>query len=85
MKFILHQEDLTIGDLEKSCELITQCSHHQSAEDTHLWPELFLGGYPLQDMVLDKSFIEKYTESLEKLNQFFISADGGKSTHLLEG
>ena len=40
MKFILHQQDITIGDLEKACDLITSSNHPESNNNEthlHLW------------------------------------------------
>ena len=46
---------------------------------------MFLGGYPLQDIVLDKSFITKYQNSLEQLNKHFLSTDNKNQVHLFGG
>ena len=88
MKFVLHQQDITIGDLERACELLTSSNHPESYNNEthlHLWPEMFLGGYPLQDIVLDKSFITKYQNSLEQLDTHFLNTDNKNQVHLFGG
>lgn len=84
MKFILHQQDITIGDLDRAYELITE---QKSLKDSviHLWPEMFLGGYPLQDIVLDKSFIKAYQNTLEKIHEHFLQATESNQYHFFGG
>lgn len=42
----------------------------------HLFPELYLTGYPLQDLCLQKSFITSYLELLESINKLAQQAKG---------
>ena len=67
MQIYLHQTHHTIGDFEQifgDLELILKGS---AAKGLHLFPETYLTGYPLQDLVLQRSFIETYLSFREKL------------------
>ena len=76
MKISIHQQDITIGDLDTSKKRILECLGKESSNEKsiHLFPELFLGGYPLQDLILDKSFIENYQRCLKEIDEHFKSA-----------
>ncbi len=70
MKITIHQTDHTIGDFEAIyiyCEDII----NKNIDGLHLFPELFLTGYPLKDLCLQKNFISAYQLFLIKLNQLF--------------
>jgi NAD+ synthase (glutamine-hydrolysing) len=51
----------------------------------HVYPELFLTGYPLQDMCLQKSFIMSYQKHLGKINELALKTPESGSIHLLGG
>ncbi len=61
----LHQTHHTVADFEgifkTTIDLLT-------TDGLHIFPELYLTGYPLQDLVLSRSFIDAYLEHQEKLN-----------------
>lgn len=63
----LHQTHHTLADFE---------GIYQSAvtllkgEELHIFPELFLTGYPLQDLVLQRSFIDAYQEHVSRLDNW---------------
>ena len=78
MKLHLHQTHHTIADFS---EIFNYLSNLLSPEDSqkteeglHLFPELFLTGYPLQDLCLQKNFIVRYHELLEKINELSLSS-----------
>ena len=69
MKINIHQTHHTIGDFETIKECIFEVL--KSSEDgLHLFPELFLCGYPLQDLCLQRTFIQDYLSCLEDINEF---------------
>lgn len=75
MKIILHQTNITIGDLESSFQEIESCLQEGlsvGSSSIHIFPELFLGGYPLQDLCLQKSFISAYQNLIQRINQLAI-------------
>lgn len=60
----IHQTSNSIADFDavfKYLETVDQ------TYEIHLFPELFLTGYPLQDLCLDKSFIKSYQKLLDKI------------------
>lgn len=69
MNIYLHQKANEIGNLEASLqELLNAWSNH-AQQGLHLYPELFLGGYPLQDIVLQEQFIQQFHVALNKLKK----------------
>ena len=82
MEIFLHQKNNNIGDLESSTKTLIKTYEDTTDKGLHLYPEIFLGGYPLQDVCLQRPFIEKYHECLEKLRQ---AAKKGASKTLIFG
>lgn len=68
MQINLHQTHHEIGDFEAIFSYITSHFQKDTSQGLHLFPELFLTGYPLQDLVLQKSFIDEYLTFLEDLS-----------------
>jgi NAD+ synthase (glutamine-hydrolysing) len=73
MQIILHQTHHKLADLRTifSDLLKTVKLHSGQAKkaELHVYPESYLTGYPLQDMVLQQEFIQSYLISLESLDQ----------------
>lgn len=67
MQLFLHQTHHTLGDFEN---ILSHLQSSTSQKGLHLFPELYLTGYPLQDLCLQQSFIQKYQQLLKKLNQW---------------
>lgn len=65
MKLILHQTHHTLADFESIFQDVTLLL---KGDGMHLFPELFLCGYPLQDLILTRSFIDAYKEHQQKLD-----------------
>jgi NAD+ synthase (glutamine-hydrolysing) len=78
MQIVLNQTQHIIGDFEQifqDLKLAVKRAQLISASDKkvphlELFPELFLTGYPLQDLVLQKEFIERYTNALDNFDQW---------------
>lgn len=68
MQINLHQTHHEIGDFEAIFSYLTTHFLKDNCQGLHLFPELFLTGYPLQDLVLQKSFIDEYQVFLEDLS-----------------
>jgi NAD+ synthase (glutamine-hydrolysing) len=66
-KLILHQTHHTLADFDGIFQTATEVL---KGEGLHLFPELYLTGYPLQDLVLQRPFVESYLEHQEKLHQW---------------
>ena len=69
LKFGLAQINTTVGALEENCLKIQEMLElsRKKGIDLVLFPELTLSGYPPQDLLEDKDFIDKNFEYLEKL------------------
>ncbi len=67
MQINLHQTHHEIGDFESVFKYLTSFFQDKMAFGIHVFPELFLTGYPLQDLVLKKTFIEEYQALIEDL------------------
>ncbi len=72
MQIVLNQTQHTIGDFEQIFQDLRFCVTSPVANGPELviFPELFLTGYPLQDLVLQKQFIEGYHHYLEEFNKW---------------
>lgn len=74
MKITIHQTHHTIADFSSIKEELFGIK--MAPEKTiHLFPELFLTGYPLQDLTLMKSFYETYLKFLDEINVWSKSID----------
>lgn len=69
MKLIIHQTHQTIGDFKAIKESVFEVLKSKK-EGLHLFPELFLCGYPLQDLCLQRPFIQEYLSCLKEINEF---------------
>jgi NAD+ synthase (glutamine-hydrolysing) len=67
MKLVLHQTHHTLADFESIYQDVTSLLQ---GDCLHIFPELFLSGYPLQDLILTRSFIDAYENHQERLNQW---------------
>lgn len=70
MQLNLHQTHHEIADFEGIFKYLTTAFQTENMEGLHVFPELFLTGYPLQDLVLKKSFIDDYLAFLEDLSHW---------------
>jgi NAD+ synthase (glutamine-hydrolysing) len=62
---VLHQTHHTVADFDAIFQTIVQVL---GGEGLHLFPELYLTGYPLQDLVLQRPFIDSYEGHLSDLD-----------------
>ncbi len=68
---ILHQTHHTLADFDAIFKTATEVL---KGEGLHVFPELFLTGYPLQDLVLQRAFIDSYLDHLNVLNDWALRA-----------
>ncbi len=69
MKLNIHQTHHTIGDFKEIKETIFKVLK-SGKKGLHIFPELYLCGYPLQDLCLQRTFIEEYQKSFEEIDKF---------------
>ena len=63
----LHQTHHTVADFDGIFKTATEVL---TSNGLHIFPELFLTGYPLQDLVLARPFIDAYLEHQQKLHDW---------------
>jgi NAD+ synthase (glutamine-hydrolysing) len=74
VKFILHQTHHTIADFEQIKQTLVEVFLNSKSEEVHLFPELYLTGYPLQDLCLLLPFIKSYSQLRNQLDEHFVKA-----------
>jgi NAD+ synthase (glutamine-hydrolysing) len=70
LKIHLHQTHFTIGDFNQISDYLLDFitnKNQEELEGIHVFPEMFLSGYPLQDLCLNKSFIKRYHEVISEI------------------
>jgi len=69
MNIVGHQINFTIGDLEGNYRKIVSALDDGSDVDVHVFSELALTGYPPNDLLLRKGFVDKQLHYLDLLRQ----------------
>ena len=82
IKIMLAQLNPTVGDLEKNSKIVLETYDEASKQkvDVLAFPEMFLSGYQLQDLVLKKAFQEDVKKFIK-----FLAKKCVTSTYLLLG
>lgn len=86
MQIVLNQTQHIIGDFKQIFQDLKLAVSNSAQTGLHLFPELFLCGYPLQDLVLQKEFIENYLEYFSSFDKWLKSLsdqdNGAGNSHL---
>lgn len=82
MNITLHQTHHEIADFDSIFKYL-ETNIKSKSKTLHLLPELFLTGYPLQDLCIQKSFIDTYQTMLKKIENW--SKTLGKDCKILCG
>ncbi|MEW9527825.1 NAD+ synthase [Microbispora sp. NPDC049125] len=66
LRIALAQTNPVVGDIAGNAEMLVQWTHRAAARGAHIvvFPELFLTGYPAEDLVLRASFVEASLSTL---------------------
>lgn len=64
MQVYVVQSNPTVGDLTSNLEQFRQALDASSGADLLIFPELFLSGYPPQDLLLNRDFLASLAETL---------------------
>jgi NAD+ synthase (glutamine-hydrolysing) len=66
LRIALAQVNATVGDLTRNADLIVGWTRRAAERGAHLivFPEMFLTGYPVEDLALRKSFVDASIETL---------------------
>ena len=77
LRIALAQVNGTVGDLTGNADLTVDWTRRAAGRGAHIvvFPEMFLTGYPVEDLVLRKSFVDASIETLEKVARR-LAADG---------
>ena len=76
----IHQTQYTIGDFESTKQHLIAALKSPAEETTiHVFPELFISGYPLQDLCLDISFINKVQKFYQEVNEELLNTPANKN------
>ena len=70
MNITIHQTHHIIADFNKIYQYLDKLLTNVD-EGIHVFPELFLTGYPLQDLCLQKPFVDKYQQFLIQIEELF--------------
>lgn len=82
MKVHIVQPYYRIADFDEIFNILQEKKYE---EGITVFPELFLTGYPLQDLCLQKSFINRYQNLLKRINEWSESQPEDKDTLILLG
>ncbi|HDN59116.1 MAG TPA: NAD+ synthase [Candidatus Marinimicrobia bacterium] len=71
LKIGIAQINPTIGDLEGNAKKISDyiCKSKKKGVDLLIFPEMVITGYPPQDLLFNRTFIEKNIETLERISR----------------
>jgi len=77
MDISIHQTHQAVADFDNIKKYLVDLFNSITQETSevkclHVFPEMFLTGYPLQDICLQKSFIDKYKNFLESIDELSI-------------
>lgn len=68
IKLALAQLNPTVGDLDgNAAKILTTWKEHDTQSDLIIFPELFLCGYPPEDLTLNRSFLQAIEKTVETL------------------
>lgn len=81
-KIYLHQTHQTLADFSSISQYLKD---HMKDAGLHLFPELFLTGYPLQDLCLQRPFIKTYQKHLAEINTWIKSLPKSWNSRALLG
>ncbi|MEO8330584.1 MAG: NAD(+) synthase, partial [Candidatus Nanopelagicales bacterium] len=69
LQIALAQVNATVGDLARNAQLVIDWTHRAAEQQARLvaFPEMFLTGYPVEDLALRSSFIQASQQTLASL------------------
>lgn len=70
------QDNPTVGDIDGNFDLVKRHLHAEAIADLVVFPECFLTGYPLGDLVTRPGFLARTNDHLAKIRQEVLSMQG---------
>ena len=85
VKIVIHQTHQSIGDFSALLGCLKEAAQESEENSLQLFPEMYLVGYPLDDLCLQPTFIERYLKLLEELNEWLVGISPQENIHFLLG
>lgn len=85
MQVHIHQTHHPISDFRGIKKYLIEVMETENRDGLHVFSELFLTGYPLQDICLQRSFIDAYTDFLDEINTWSLGLKNDENMCLLIG
>ena len=85
VKVAIHQTHHSIGDFSTLFDYLTKAIRQSGGNTLHLFPEMYLTGYPLDDLCLQRTFIESYLKSLHRLDEWLATLSLRDDINILVG
>ena len=85
VKIVIHQTHHAIGDFSALSGYLKEAVGQSEKGSLQLFPEMYLAGYPLDDLCLQSTFIERYLKSLEDLDEWLVAMPPREGVHFLVG
>lgn len=70
------QDNPTVGCIDSNINLTLAHLHREAESDLVVFPECFLTGYPLADLVLRPGFLSKVSDGIAKIKEDVVSLNG---------
>lgn len=70
MRVVLHQTHHNVADFEEVLKSLKELDLTAKSPELHIFPEMFTTGYPLQDIVLQKSFIDRHQFLMKEIEDW---------------
>lgn len=84
IEFHIHQTHHSVADFEGIFNSLKDVLN-EKREGIHIFPELFLTGYPLQDLCLQKPFIDRHQSFMQDLEKYCMELKPCKASYLVGG
>lgn len=85
MNIYLHQSHHVIADFKAALNSLQAIDQSTDEPELHLYPEMFTTGYPLQDIVLQKSFMLRHEKFMQDLAEWTLRLENKNICLLIGG
>lgn len=73
MKIVMHQTHHNVADFKGVLNYLKSQDYSAESPELHLYPETYTTGYPLQDIVLQRSFRDSHEHLMSELQKWSLS------------
>ena len=85
MNLQIHQTHHSIGDFSSIIRHLKKTLEQSQTDTLHLFPEMYLTGYPLADLCLQRPFISRYLDCVGQLNEWLLQLPSRDNVDVLLG